>query len=75
MKFEIYRTSDWCRENPPCEGAKLVRAGSAAHNAVYEIEIETLEQLLELMQAVESPIIIMGNYEEPAIEIYDDYRE
>ena len=75
MKFEIYRTSDWCRENPPCEGARLVRAGSAVHSAVYEIEIETLEQLLELMQAVESPIIIMGNYDEPTIEIYDDYRE
>ena len=75
MKFEIYRTSDWYRENPPCEGARLVRAGSAMHSAVYEIEIETLEQLLELMQAVESPIIIMGNYDEPAIEIYDDYRE
>ena len=75
MKFEIYRTSDWCRENPPCEGARLVRAGSVSHNAVYEIEIETLEQLLELMQAVEQPIIIMGNYEEPVIEIYDDYRE
>ena len=28
MKFEIYRISDWCRENIPCEGAKLVRAGS-----------------------------------------------
>lgn len=75
MKFEIYRTSDWCRENPPCEGAKLVSAGSAVHDAVYEIEIETLEQLLKLMQAVEAPIIIMGNYDEPAIEIYDDYRE
>ena len=75
MKFEIYRTSDWCRENPPCEGARLVRGGSAIHSAVYEIEIETLEQLLELMQAVESPIIIMGNYDEPTIEIYDDYRE
>lgn len=75
MKFEIYRTSDWCRENPPCEGAKLVRAGSVSHDAVYEIEIETLEQLLKLMQAVEAPIIIMGNYDEPAIEIYDDYRE
>ena len=70
-----YRTSDWYRENPPCEGARLVREGSVSHNAVYEIEIETLEQLLELMQAVESPIIIMGNYDEPTIEIYDDYRE
>ena len=75
MKFEIYRTSDCCIENPPCEGARLVREGSVSHNAVYEIEIETLEQLLELMQAVEQPIIIMGNYEEPVIEIYDDYRE
>ena len=75
MKFEIYRTSDCCIENPPCEGARLVREGSVSHNAVYEIEIETLEQLLELMQAVESPIIIMGNYDEPTIEIYDDYRE
>lgn len=75
MKFEIYRTSDWYREKAPCEGAKLVREGSAAQSAAYEIEIETLEQLLELMQAVESPIIIMGNYYEPAIEIYDDYRE
>ena len=75
MKFEIYRTSDCCIENPPCEGARLVREGSVSHNAVYEIEIETLEQLLELMQAVEQPIIIMGNYDEPTIEIYDDYRE
>ena len=75
MKFEIYRTSDWCREKQPCEGAKLVRAGSTVHLPVWEIEIDTLEQLLELKQAVKSPIIV-GYYEgKPAIEIYDDYRE
>ena len=80
MKFKIYRTSDLECENPPCEGAKLVRAGSMTDSAVYEIEIDTLEDLLQLKDRVGEGVII-GNskfsktgykYE---IEIYDDYRE
>ena len=74
MKFEIYRTSD----NPPyCEGAKLVRAGSAAQSEVYEIEIDTLEGLLKLIDEVGEVIIsrsILEGYTH-GIEIYDDYRE
>lgn len=79
MKFEIYRTSDCCREKQPCEGAKQVRIGSAVHDAVYEIEIDTLEDLLELVER-EGEVII-GNSDkdktgyEFEIEIYDDYRE
>ena len=79
MKFEIYRTSDRCRENPPCEDAKLVRAGSVVQDAVYEIEIDTLEQLLELVNK-EGDVIIMNSDKsktgyEYEIEIYDGYRE
>lgn len=79
MKFEIYRTSDWYGENPPCVGARLVRAGSMEHRAAYEIEIETLEDLLELVER-EGDFII-GNSDksktgyEFEIEIYDGYRE
>ena len=79
MKFEIYRTSDWCRENKPCEGAKLVRAGSAEHKPVYEIEINTLEQLLELVDEINDIIVMDSDKSKTGykyeIELYDDYRE
>lgn len=78
MKFEIYRTSDCCREKVPCEGARLVRAGSMTNSAVYEIEINTLEDLLKLIDKVGEVIIrdlSLENGHTHEIEIYDGYRE
>ena len=42
------------------------------------ITVDSLEKLTELEKAVRDPLIIFithSVYEEPTIEIYDDYRE
>ena len=77
MKFEIERTSDWIGEKLPCEGAVLMKAGTSTTDPVYTIDIESVEDLVKLMEK-EGEIIIKANYEDgepPVIEIYDTYRE
>lgn len=65
MKYKISRTSDWwgCKTKP-CEKAYK-------ENDTWYIDINSLEELNELIGEVESKVIIGGD----DIEIYDDYRE
>lgn len=77
MKFQIERTSDWIGEKLPCEGAVLMKAGTSTTDPVYTIDIESVEDLVKLMEK-EGEIIIKANYKDgglPVIEIYDTYRE
>lgn len=77
MKFQIERTSDWIGEKLPCEGAVLMKEGTSTDLPVYVINIESVEDLVELMKK-EGEIIIKESYEGvglPVIEIYDTYRE
>lgn len=86
MKFRIERASG---ETPPCEGAVLneYRADEyyfpsrtlSRRVSYYEIEVDSLEQLLEIAGLEEHGIIVdwcetLGK-KEPRITIYDDYIE
>ena len=52
MKFEIERTSFWYKDEmkEPCEGAILTKAGTNTADPVYTIDIESVEDLVELMK-------------------------
>lgn len=69
MIYDIHRTSDWFRENKPCEKAELQSIDELGYSK-YTIEINTLEDLQELIKEVDSIII-----DKDTIEIYDYYRE
>lgn len=77
MKFDITRTSDIFREEIPCKGAVLTERKTSYNENVWEIEINSLEELIELSKEVNCGIILCrprsveGMYE---LEIYDDYR-
>lgn len=77
MKFLITRTSDYGGKNPPCEGAVLLYKDE--ERTEWEIEIDTLEALLELSVKTAEPLIIFAqDYDtgnKPELEIYDNYRE
>lgn len=64
MKYKISRSSDWWGEKQPCEKAYK-------ENGTWYIDINSLEELNELINEVETKVIIGGG----DIEIYDDYRE
>lgn len=78
MKFTIERTSDYDGIMKPSKNAVLSKEKSSFDTNVWEIEIESLEELIKLKEEVKYPIIIKnpcfieGQNE---IEIYDDYRE
>lgn len=69
MIYKIYRTSDYYRKNKPCEKAQLTRFDELCYSE-YTIEINSLEELQELIKEVGDIII-----DESTIEIYDDFRE
>lgn len=78
MKFEITRASDVFREEMPCKGAVLTERKSRFNENVWEIEINSLEELIELSKEVNHGIILRrphsaGDMYE--LEIYDDYIE
>ena len=64
MKYEISRSSDWWGEKQPCEKAYK-------ENDKWYIDINSLEELNELIDEVKEKVIIGCD----DIEIYDDYRE
>lgn len=77
MKFQIYSTSagfsNTLRSN---QADKLgeqfeVDLVEKKRERIYEIEIGTLEDLLDLHRLMGCPLIV----DEESIEIYDDYRE
>ena len=83
MKFNILRTSQtltgfYHKEDPkPYNNAKLVINTEGCH---YEIEINSLEDLIKLQEEVNESLIISDDYDmkgmcSKSIEIYDAYRE
>ena len=68
--FEISRTSDWQGKNKPCKKAKKLRKNEFGETR-YVIDINSLEELIEVLQEVGSPLIMS----EHSLEIYDDWRE
>ena len=41
----------------------------------FEIELNSLEDIIKLSKLVKADIIIITNYGETSLEIYDDYME
>ena len=68
MKYRVGRTSDFWGGNKPCSKAFTE---STEDYPTYYIEINTLEELNELIREVGCQVII----DEDSIEIYDGYRE
>lgn len=76
MTFRIFKTSDYLHtdQSKPCKNAKkIVEMDSLSRYEIirWEVEINTLEELLDLQKEVGEELIISDGY----IEIYDDYRE
>lgn len=69
MEFKITRTSDYLDKNKPCDKAYL--AGEDEWGNIYKIKIDTLEDLISLIDDVGQIII----KQDLSIEIYDDWRE
>lgn len=91
MNIPIFRTSNYgnhlygvCAKDSgpkaPCESAKYVGLVNGSQiNHRFDVEINTLEDLIALIKEVEQPIILSvaeWPYKgELSIEIYDDWRE
>lgn len=78
MKFVIDRTSSLPLDTKLIDkyGAKLLNTHPGWND--YEIEITSLEQLIELLRDAGEDLILKDNgYVKglPHLEIYDDYRE
>lgn len=70
MEFEIYRTSDHFKENKPCDKA-YVAGKDKWDRPIYKIKIDTLDDLIALIEEVDENLILNNL----SIEIYDDWRE
>lgn len=79
MKFEIRKTSD--DYTKPCEQAVLTkewRNEFGWKERKWEVEVNSLEELMKLIEQSEKERIVIFAADEndgPLIEIYDDYRE
>ena len=76
MIFRITKTSSYLHidQPKPCKNAKKIVEIDPVGNfekVRWEIEINTLEELLDLLKEADHELIISDGY----IEIYDDYRE
>lgn len=71
MKYKIERTSSFaCQVEQPCD--KAYRGENDEFNVPqWYIDINSLEDLQELIEEVKYPLIVSKE----TIEIYDDYRE
>lgn len=84
MRFRIGRSSDPIinfNETPPCKNAVIIEeqdmiavSGKILHRKHWEVDINTIDELLELQTEVSHPLIISSD-DSPEIEIYDDWRE
>lgn len=77
MKFRVTRTSLRGRDKPPTSDAHKIGEDEYGQ-AVYEIEIASLEALVQFCR--DEGTVICGAEKKtsrsmPTIEIYDDYRE
>lgn len=87
MKFNIYKTSDYRERSKeaPYKNAVAIQDDdyieSILRGRKWEIEITTLEQLIDILNSFQSKYcvgIILTTEGEPhefSIEIYDGYRE
>ena len=75
MKFIIERTSDWENGEQPYEGAVCI--GEEDGVKKWEIEVNTLEELLDIIDKTRQALIIDRDHKRNTnhIEIYDDWRE
>lgn len=70
MKYKIERTSGYgYGETQPCKNA--YKGEKTEWEQIWYIDINTLEELHELIEEVKHPVIISKGH----IEIYDAYRE
>ena len=90
MIFNIYRTSNviFSENKPPCDSENKPPCDKAfikefeGQGKDWFIELNTLEDLLNLKEEVDEPVIINDFWKNNnidgvkySIEIYDDYRE
>lgn len=79
MKFKIWKTSD--NTVKPCEQAELISEKRNKYGwleRLWEIKIDSLEDLMKFIDGTKDKCIVMFSADEndgPSIEIYDDYRE
>ena len=72
MKFLIDRASFGPEVRKPCEEARKLTNGG------YGVKLNSLDDLIELVKNIGSPIIIYGpngDHSLPFLSIYDDYIE
>lgn len=67
MIFRISRESDWTEKKIVCNEARKIEEGY--YKGGWEIEINTLEELMKLIDEVEKDLIINKKH----ISIFDDY--
>ena len=71
MKFEIWRASNWQNESEsPCNKA-YVDIEYNGSNEKYLIDINTLEELMELIEEIDEDVIVNKD----RILIYDSWLE
>ena len=78
MKFLIGKASDWHGDNKPC--SKAIKIGKNKYdNNVWEVELNTLDDILALMNECDKDLVIGESYYDDEhkyeITIYDDYME
>lgn len=81
MTFEIWKTSAY--NELPCKNAKLAKDEVdqfGYHERQFVIDIDTLEELMELIEKTECKRIVLFPKDDsredlPGIEVYDTYRE
>lgn len=82
MTFRVVRTTDDAGDKTPCQNARFVKRAkpnewSTRKINYWEVELDSLEDLMHLIEETGNALIIFGADEKdgPMIEIYDDYRE
>ena len=81
MKFYIRRTTGSYNNEPPCAKATLLNPDRGEwDDPEFGIEVNTIEELVELMKSSGHPIILEHTYNDEKyspyeLEIYDGYRE
>lgn len=71
MKYRITRTSAFKSTEPPCKQAYEEGGIDKYGGMIWFVDIESLEDLHNLINEVGSAIIL----DDTSVEIYDDFRE
>lgn len=75
MKFRLSRTSSVITEDDVLTELPNVKKIDCNLYYYYEIELNSLDELIEFREYVKNELIIDSNQVCHTIEIYDDYRE